>query len=499
MSADATVTPSARRFASRLRIDDTTIQALVALTAGAALLRFLALSTQSYWYDEAITVELVRRPFNGMLGAVPQSESTPPLYYMLAWIWSQIFGTDEAGLRSLSAAVGTATVPATYAAGRQFVSRRSAFVAAALVAVSPLLVWYSQEARAYALLVLLGALSLIPLRQAAGHRPGGPLTAWAVFASLALATHYFAVFLIAAEAAWLLWRASEMRAALRAVTAVAAVGVALAALAAYQARYAEHTAWISNSGGLAGRVAYLVRQLIIGEYPATHIRPLLVAVPIVLLVGLFMWTAPDERSGALLTLGFAVAAVAPPAALALVSDNVFGGRGDYFIYRNVIVATVPLTIAAATVVATPRAGRLGAAVVVITCVLLTAVSVEIARRPDLQRPDIRAVATATQTPPERRAIVADVRTAEVLKLYLPEAVDAPEAGTSIREVDVIGEPGSSVAPLPPHGFQRVGAQRVDAFTVVRLRAPRSRPVKPATLERQLRGGTEFAVLLVGPR
>src|SRR5829696_7198175 len=143
MSADATVTPSARRLASRLRIDDTTIQALVALTAGAALLRFLALSTQSYWYDEAITVELVRRPFSGMLGAVPQSESTPPLYYVLAWIWSQIFGTDEAGLRSLSAALGTATVPATYAAGRQFVSRRSAFVAAALVAVSPLLVWYS--------------------------------------------------------------------------------------------------------------------------------------------------------------------------------------------------------------------------------------------------------------------------------------------------------------------------------------------------------------------
>jgi hypothetical protein len=137
-----------------------------------------------------------------------------------------------------------------------------------------------------------------------------------------------------------------------------------------------------------------------------------------------MWTAPDERLGALLMLGFAVVAIAPPAALALVSDTVLGGRGDYFIYRNVIVATVPLTIAAATVVATPRAGRLGVAVVVVACVLLTAVSVEIARRPDLQRPDIRAVATATQTSPERRAIVADIRTAEVLKLYLTEAVDA---------------------------------------------------------------------------
>jgi hypothetical protein len=61
-------------------IRDARLHALVALTAAAALLRFLTLRTQSYWYDEAITVELVRRPFHTMLGALPTSESTPPLY-----------------------------------------------------------------------------------------------------------------------------------------------------------------------------------------------------------------------------------------------------------------------------------------------------------------------------------------------------------------------------------------------------------------------------------
>jgi uncharacterized membrane protein len=186
-----------------------------------------------------------------MLGALPHSESTPPLCYVLAWIWSQFLGTGEAGPRSLSAAIGTATVPATYAAARQLVSPRSAFVAAALVAVSPFLVWYSQEARAYALLVLLGALSLVPLRRAVGPRAGRPVAAWAVAGSLALATHYFALFLVAAEAVWLLRRASERRTAATAVAAVGVVAVALAVLAAYQARYAEHTAWISNSGGSA--------------------------------------------------------------------------------------------------------------------------------------------------------------------------------------------------------------------------------------------------------
>jgi mannosyltransferase len=366
-----------------------------------------------------------------MLGALPHSESTPPLCYVLAWIWSQFLGTGEAGPRSLSAAIGTATVPATYAAARQLVSPRSAFVAAALVAVSPFLVWYSQEARAYALLVLLGALSLVPLRRAVGPRAGRPVAAWAVAGSLALATHYFALFLVAAEAVWLLRRASERRTAATAVAAVGVVAVALAVLAAYQARYAEHTARI-KLGGVGGRAAYLLHQLVVGVYPASHIRPLLVAVPIVVLVGLFAWTARAERAGALLALGFGLAAIGPPAGLAFVGDNLVDGRGDYFIYRNLIVATVPLTIAAAAVVATPRAGKLGPTAVALTCVLLAAVSVEIARRPDLQKPDVRAVAAALGTPRTRPAIVVDVRTAHVLKLYLPNAVDAPKAPSPFR-------------------------------------------------------------------
>jgi hypothetical protein len=78
-----------------------------------------------------------------MLGALPTSESTPPLYYVLAWIWSRMLGTDETGLRSLSAAIGTLTVLATYAGAQALVSRRSALFAAALVVVSPFLVWYS--------------------------------------------------------------------------------------------------------------------------------------------------------------------------------------------------------------------------------------------------------------------------------------------------------------------------------------------------------------------
>ncbi len=96
-----------------------------------------------------------------MLREVRASESNPPLYYVLAWGWSKLFGTGEAGLRSLSALFGAATIPLAYLIGKDLLSRRAGLITAALVALNPMLIWYSQEARSYALLVLLCAASLL--------------------------------------------------------------------------------------------------------------------------------------------------------------------------------------------------------------------------------------------------------------------------------------------------------------------------------------------------
>ena len=54
-----------------------------------------------------------------MLGLIPQTESTPPLYYCVAWVWARVFGFGEAGLRSLSALCRGATVPVVYCATAQ--------------------------------------------------------------------------------------------------------------------------------------------------------------------------------------------------------------------------------------------------------------------------------------------------------------------------------------------------------------------------------------------
>src|SRR5947209_11083154 len=156
-----------------------------------------------------------------MIRRVGDIELTPPLYYIVAWLWARVVGSSELALRSLSAVLGAATVPAAYLVGRALAGRRLATSIGALTATSALLVWYSQEARPYALLVLLATLSLLLcLRADRLDR----YAAWAFVAMLALLTHYFAAFLFVPEGVWLVLRSRRRPQPLVALAAVGAVG-----------------------------------------------------------------------------------------------------------------------------------------------------------------------------------------------------------------------------------------------------------------------------------
>ncbi len=248
--------------------------AVGALTVVAALLRFYGLGHQGFWFDEANTALLVHFSPGKMLGLIPQTESTPPLYYGVAWVWARIFGDNEAGLRSLSALAGVLVVPVAYATAAKLINRRAGVIVAALTACNPLLIWYSQEARSYELLVLFCALSLLafayaraePLTEVA-DRVGG-------CCALALATHYYAVVAVAPEAAWLLFERRRSRPVLIAVGVVALCGLALIPLALSQ-NATGHDSWIANSP-LGLRLAQIIPQFLIGTgapgAPASEVR-----------------------------------------------------------------------------------------------------------------------------------------------------------------------------------------------------------------------------------
>src|SRR5579864_3709431 len=79
---------------------------LLAITVLAAVLRFVNISSQSYWLDESQAVHELNLGFGAMLSAWSSYEWNPPLYLVIAWPWAKVFGTGELGLRSLSALLG---------------------------------------------------------------------------------------------------------------------------------------------------------------------------------------------------------------------------------------------------------------------------------------------------------------------------------------------------------------------------------------------------------
>ena len=489
LAADARPTPARRRT-------PTVTLAIVALTFLAAAVRFSTLGRQSYWYDELVTVSLMHRSFGGMLRGVPTTEATPYVYYVLAWPWTRLFGFGEAGLRSLSALAGTLTVPVTYAAGATLVSRRVGVVAAAIAAVNPFLVWYSQEARAYALFGLVAALTVYFFARALrGDRRS--LVGWAVTCALAVATHYFAVFIVGAEALWLVLRRPRL-----ALLASALPGAILAAEIALIVKQ-RHNGGNLSASSLTHRIGGIPKDLVVGySFPAELAGTIVAA--ILVLVGLALAARTMRRAGggsALVAGGIAALALVSPIVVAL-----FGA--DYVIARNMIAVVVPAAIFLGAGYAARPAGLAAAALL---CALSLAIVGSVAADTRYGRTDWRGAAKQLGHPSLPRAIVVTPTIDSVLwRPYLP-GLQEP-AGPTLRphEIVVLGlatqggfstgavHPPSTPPRPAPRGFRLVSTKRTPTFVLVRYRSTsRAQPVARTQLATLSLSSEPAAVFLQG--
>ncbi len=186
----------------------------------AAFLRFYCLSCSSLWHDEGNTWALTARTFP-QIAAAAAADIHPPGYYWLLKAWTTLFGRDVIGLRSFSALAGTLSVGVIYAIARTAMphARFAPLLAALIAALNPFQIYYSQEARMYALLMLESALLLWALlRWTASGRHPSPFTLYPslftldsspflyLLAAIAgLWTHYIFPLLLAAGALAYLW------------------------------------------------------------------------------------------------------------------------------------------------------------------------------------------------------------------------------------------------------------------------------------------------------
>ncbi len=173
----------ARRWRGRKRL--LWALSLGVLCTAAFALRAYHLDAQSLWSDESISLERAGRPLWPMVKELPIEHA--PLYFVLLAGWLRLAGSGDFALRFPSLLAGTLTVPLVFALGRRVSGNRVGLLAGILYAGYPLGVWYSQEARMYALVTLTGAAALWFLVRALGGR--GP-AAWLGYILAALATAY---------------------------------------------------------------------------------------------------------------------------------------------------------------------------------------------------------------------------------------------------------------------------------------------------------------------
>jgi uncharacterized membrane protein len=523
---------------ARLRVDPV----LGCLVVAAIALRFPTLGQQSFWGDETLTAWELRHPLGTAIANLPKLEASPPLYFLLSWGWTHVFGVGEAGLRSLSAVAGVAIVPVVYMAARMLFSRRAGLIAGALAAFSPALVWYSQEARPYALAFLFSAASFLffarvllitaaPRSGVSAREREPPATGrwqiednlrrncvlWAVTSALAMTTHYFTWFLVLVEAVWLLVVTRERpgrrglrklvhglaRPVLVASLVLVATAGCLVALAIYQR--------IAGGGSDLGVISHVplsirlksaITAALFGDATRSfhlffhldlYLFEHLVELMFVTVVALLLWrgTRRQQRAAGLCLLTAAVAVALPIAA------DFAGAR--YIVGRYLLMMLPIVLVGFAIALAQTRPRWVGPALAGLLCAGSLMVLANVVAHRWAQRQDWRDAAKALGPARVDRAIVVGPalvnpspapRLIALSGIYLKSVQAMPRAGQPVSEIDLLQVGGAPVYPRVAHprpplpGFRLVERKGNGNFELFRYVSPKPVVANPAYLNRE---------------
>lgn len=164
--------------------------------AAAAILRIYNLDAESLWYDEVASVNQATVELSALFSRFHLS----PLYFFILRCWIRIFGTSEFSLRLPSVIAGVISVFLTYRIGDELFGRRTGLISSFILAISPLHIFYSQEARHYGFSVFFTLLSVVYFLKLLKNGYGKITYICYVAATAALLyTHIFGVFIAAIQ------------------------------------------------------------------------------------------------------------------------------------------------------------------------------------------------------------------------------------------------------------------------------------------------------------
>jgi mannosyltransferase len=176
---------------------------IIILLLGLAL-RLWGISSESYWMDEAISIKQAQaRDAEAM--QVIKDDINLPLYIAILHYWIKAFGTSELAVRGLSAIFGTIAIAVAYLLSRRLFNERVALISAALISVSPIMIYYSQEARSYSMFVLLSLSSFFFFVRYVQEKKSKDIAAYFACSLLMIYTHLFAFLVLVAQNAYIIY------------------------------------------------------------------------------------------------------------------------------------------------------------------------------------------------------------------------------------------------------------------------------------------------------
>lgn len=168
------------------------------------ILRFILIN-QSLWLDEGINVNSATQlSFKDLFLHYSLGDFHPPLYHLVLKAWIQIVGNSELAVRIPSVLFGVITTGVTYLIGKKLFDKKTALIAATLIATSPLHIYYSQEARMYMLAAFLASASVYFFLEVIQKETLLKWTGFIVATALLLYTDYLPYFLIPVYIAYVL-------------------------------------------------------------------------------------------------------------------------------------------------------------------------------------------------------------------------------------------------------------------------------------------------------
>ncbi|MBI2596955.1 glycosyltransferase family 39 protein [Candidatus Daviesbacteria bacterium] len=165
------------------------------------ILRSISLN-QSLWLDEAINV-LAAQKFSlwGIISEYAIADFHPPGYFVILWLWTKFFGISEILVRIPSMIFGILTIYIVFLLGQKLHSKTLGIISALLLAINPLHIYYSQEARMYALATLAVSINMLLFIKLINRDKGnrGDRVIYILSNLLVLVSDYVAYFIFPAQ------------------------------------------------------------------------------------------------------------------------------------------------------------------------------------------------------------------------------------------------------------------------------------------------------------